>query len=124
MAKPKLKSKPKNPQATRLRNKIRRLEARLKARDKAKILGIGVDLCAMVGACNRSKDEKVKLVDAVEDYLDHLIEPRSEILEWLSDVAIDVAAALAVEIWEQTENWIEDRLDRLRAKLAELEAKS
>jgi hypothetical protein len=106
----------------RLRNRIKRTEARLRAcaeidRDGARrstLLGI-------VAACASSESEFEALVDDVADRLDALIELANPIAEWLSDVGIDIAAFAAVVIWKGTRARLEKRLARDKATLARLE---
>jgi hypothetical protein len=105
----------------RLKNRIRSISARLRICDSAHFAGVAGELQRIVGACYK-ENGPCDLVDAVEDFLDERIEPKSPIAEWLSDIAIDIAAAVAVDIWNGTARRLEARLARAKAKLARLEA--
>jgi len=106
---------------TRLKNRIKRISTRLRVCEEAEFKGHTSELKRIVGSCRRENGPR-DLVDAVEDWLDEKIEPRSPLAEWLSDIAIDIAAAVAVDIWNGTTRRLEGRLARAKAKLAKLEA--
>jgi hypothetical protein len=114
---------PKQQRIKRLKNRIKRMADRLRICDSARGAGIARELQSIVSLCKQT-DGPRNLVDSVEDYLDAKIEPRSPIAEWLTDIAIDIAAAVAVDLWNGTTARIEGRLARARAKLLRLEAAS
>lgn len=108
----------------RLRNRISRTRKRLAACDEVKDdEGRRLTLRDIVDDCDTDGLDIEDLVDRVADYLDDLIEPSNPILEWLSDVGIDIAASAAVAVYAGTEARLRRRLARDMATLKRLEAR-
>jgi hypothetical protein len=107
----------------RLRNRLRRLETELAALKKcdhenARRL---LDVVSYVEAVCLEDPDRDELIDLVEDRLDELIKPAHPLAEWATDVGIDVAAWVAVTIWEGRADRLERRVIKLRRRLAKLE---
>ncbi len=107
----------------KLRNAIKRLEEVLAVRD-AVPQNVRTGLAEVLVAARNAGSSREDLIDDVEDWLDERIEPRSPLAEWLSDVAIDVAALVAVDLWLHRRDYLAAQLDRKRRKLAALEARA
>ena len=98
---------------TRLRNRIRRTQRRLSACKSAKAKrSRKSSLHDIVRTCDGSNVDFEELVDRVTDWLDSKIEPTDPLLEWLSDVGIDIAAHAAVAIYMGTERRLKRRFKR------------
>lgn len=115
---------------TRLRNRITRNEKYLaaiksgKGKYKAAIFDMLENMPRPKGYEDLDAEESFEvLVDYLADRLDGKIQPKAPVLEWLSDIAIDIAAYAAVSIYFNTEKRVTRRLARLKKKLAKLEAK-
>lgn len=109
---------PKEKRIRRLRNQIARTQARLAAcksggRHKS-------ELMAIVSACDKQGQDFDELVDRVVDFLDKKIKPGNPLLEWLSDVGVDIAAFAAVTIYKGTQARLRRRLKRAQATLERL----
>jgi len=110
---------------TRLRNRLRRAERRLAAyrRCDTDLASVLTEICADEDLKSRDTSTVSELIEAVEDYLDRLIEPRSPLLEWVTDVGIDIAAAVAVDIYLGRGHRLEARVDNLRRRLVAAQAR-
>jgi len=113
---------PKERRIKRLKNRIRRTKLRLEACNSVKSdPARKTKLLEVVSTCDRGRQADFEeLVDRVIDWLDEKIEPEDPLLEWLSDVGIDLVAHAAVSIYKGTERRLARRLARDRAKLERL----
>lgn len=102
--------------SARLDRDIERLEV---VQDGERLRGPLVSLArAVAGATDDTSFEAI--VDLLVDKLDAMIEPRNPVLEWASDVGIEIAAWVAVSLWLGTEKRIERRIERTKAKIKAL----
>lgn len=114
-------TKAKRKRIARLKNRISRTRSRLDACDAVKSDETRrTTLREIVRMCDAPGIDFEALVDDVADWLDEQIEPDNPILEWLSDVGIDIAAHAAVTIWKNTEQRLRRRLARDLATLDRL----
>ncbi len=117
-------------------NRLNRAQERLAVLREADELQLRGPLKALVeraakdgglsGLKDRDKDGGIdfeELVDAVVEFLDQKAEPNEPILEWMSDVGLELAANIAVAIYNRTEDRLLRRVERDKAQLARLKSR-